>query len=122
MSRRRALQRALALGQRCGRAVSWKDSLDGILFVNLPPPVQLADDRGCVTEYERNQTFLEIIIIGWILSIFVETLQRFKRRQLLATGMYGKGASLLSVLGIWDILDVLAVFFTLSACLAAACN
>jgi hypothetical protein len=84
--------------------------------------VQLADDRGCVTEYERNQTFLEIIIIGWILSIFVETLQRFKRRQLLATGMYGKGASLLSVLGIWDILDVLAVFFTLSACLAAACN
>jgi len=76
--------------------------------------VQLAD-RGCVTEYERNQTFLEIIIIGWILSILVETLQRFKRRQVLATGMYGKGASLLSVLGIWDILDVLAVFFTLSA-------
>jgi hypothetical protein len=87
----------------------------------LPPTVQLAD-RGCVTEYERNETFLEVIIVGWIFSILIETLQRLRRRQLLATGLYGKSASLLCVLGIWDILDVLAVFFTLSACLAAACN
>jgi hypothetical protein len=87
----------------------------------LPPTVQLAD-RGCVDEYERNETFLEVIIVGWILSILVETLQRLRRRQLLATGLYGKSASLFCVLGIWDILDVLAVFFTLSACLAAACN
>jgi hypothetical protein len=91
------------------------------LILTYRQPVQLAD-RGCVTEYERNQTFLEVIIIGWILSILVETLQRLRRRQLLATGMYGKGASLSCILGIWDILDVLAVFFTLSACLAAACK
>ena len=83
--------------------------------------MQLAD-RGCVNEYERDQTFLEVIIVGWILAILVQTLQRFRQRQLLATGLYGKGASLSSVLGIWDILDVLAVFFTLSACLAPSCN
>ena len=78
-------------------------------------------DRECVTEYVRNQTFLEVFIIFWVLSMLVEFLLRFRRRQILGRAIYGKSTSLFSVLGVWDLLDVLAVFFTLSAA-ATACK
>jgi hypothetical protein len=78
-------------------------------------------DRECVTEYVRNQPFLEAFIIFWILSMLAEFLRRLRRRQMLVRGIYGKSTSLFSVLGVWDLLDVLAVFFTLSAA-ATACQ
>ena len=72
------------------------------------PPVS-----HCVSEYRRDQSYLEVVVVLWILAIAIETIERIRRKKTLAKRIHKQTST--STTDIWDILDMMAIGFTWSA-------